>query len=175
MIKSLSVLFVLPALLLASTASAQDNAEFLTRQDSWTAHAKTEGGRKVCYMWSKPTKAQGNYTARGEVVAFVTIYKPAPKGEEFFDGGQVSVVAGYNYQKDSAVEADIDSKKFTLYTQGDTAWAADAETDKSLIEAMKAGVAMTVKGNSWRPTETVDRYSLKGFTATYNAIRKACR
>jgi len=161
------------AFAIALPAQAQE-PQFLAKHGDWTAHTKNEGGRQVCFMWSRPTKSQGNYSSRGEIVTFVTIFKPAPTGEQYYAGGQVSIVAGYTYQEDSQVTAAIGGKAYTLYTQGDTAWAANGTDDQTLIGAMKAGSNMVVKGRSWRPTDTTDTYSLIGFTAAYEAIAAAC-
>ena len=55
------------------------------------------------------------------------------------------------------------------------AWAEDEEKDDLLIQAMKRGTTMVVKGISSRGTKTKDTYSLKGFTASYEAINKVCK
>jgi len=39
---------------------------------------------------------------------------------------------------------------------------------------MRAGLTMVVKGTSSRGTLTTDTYSLRGFTAAYDAMQKAC-
>ena len=157
-----------------SAATAAEPA-FLSKHGAWTAHVKVDDGRKTCFAWTTPTKPRGNYQTRGDVLAFVTVYKPAPQGNDYYDGGQISIVAGYRYKEDGAVVATIAKKKYVMFSDADTAWANGADGDKSLIAAMKAGSTMVVKGSSWRPTKTTDTYSLKGFTAAYNAIRAACR
>lgn len=157
-----------------SAAMAADPA-FLSKHGDWTAHVKADDGRKTCFAWTKPTRSRGNYTDRGDVLAFVTVYKPAPQGDDYYDGGQISIVAGYRYQEDGTVVATIGREKFELFSEEDTAWANGADGDKKLIAAMKAGNTMVVDGASWRPTKTTDTYSLKGFTAAYNAIRAACK
>jgi hypothetical protein len=148
---------------------------FLSKHGAWTAHVKADNGRKTCFAWTKPTRSKGNYQTRGDVLAFVTVYKPAPEGDDYYDGGQISVVAGYRYKEDGAVVATIGNKKYEMFSDNDTAWANGADGDKELIAAMKAGSRMVVDGSSWRPTKTTDTYSLKGFTAAYNAIRAACK
>jgi invasion protein IalB len=157
-----------------TSASAQEPT-FLSKHDAWTAYVTNTNGRKTCFAWSKPTKSQGKYTSRGDIAAFVTVYKPAPKSDDYYDGGQVSIVAGYRYKKESTTNVSIGSHDFKLFTVDDRAWAASPADDKKLIEAMKAGSKMTVHGISWRPTKTTDIYSLKGFTAAYKAIRAACK
>ncbi len=134
----------------------------------WSAFQFSEDGNPACYMSSEPTKATGNYKKRGEVFAIIT-HRPAEKRI-----GEVSIIAGYTSQKDSAVKVAIGTQGFELFTQDDGAWAPDAATDKKLVRAMKKGNRMVVKGTSSRGTPTTDTFSLKGFTKAYNAIGKAC-
>ena len=86
----------------------------------------------------------------------------------------ISVEAGYTYKQGSDVTVLIGGATFTLYTDGGYAWADDAKTDRALIENMKRGRSMVIKGISSRGTITTDTYSLVGFTAAYGAIGKAC-
>jgi invasion protein IalB len=134
----------------------------------WSAFQFSEDGSPACYMSSEPTKASGDYTKRGEIFAIVT-HRPAEKRI-----GEVSIIAGYAYKKGSMVAVAIGNQKFELFTQEDGAWALDAPSDKKLIQAMKKGNRMVVKGTSTRGTVTTDTYSLKGFTKAYRAIGKAC-
>ena len=87
----------------------------------------------------------------------------------------VSLRAGYTFKKASAVKILIRKSTFKLFTTKEWAFAENAKLDKKLITAMKRGVTLTVKGISSRGTKTTDTYSLKGFTAAYKAINKACR
>ena len=66
------------------------------------------------------------------------------------------------------------NQNFKLFTDGDTAWARDERTDKSLVEAIRTGSAMVIKGTSNRGTTTTDTYSLSGTSQAYEAINKAC-
>jgi invasion protein IalB len=154
-------------LLLAGAAQAQD-IKSLGQFEDWRAFTFQEDGNKVCYMASQPQKEEGDYTQRGEVYAMVT-HRPAQGTQNV-----VSFVIGYPFKEDSRVNVSIDGKGFTLFTHKDTAWAPDKETDRALVQAMRAGRTMIVKGVSTRDTETTDTYSLLGFTAAHNTIDKAC-
>jgi invasion protein IalB len=151
----------------AGAAQAQD-IKSLGQFEDWRAFTFQEDGNKVCYMASQPQKAEGDYTQRGEIYAMVT-HRPAQGTQNV-----VSFVIGYPFKDDSRVNVSIDGKGFTLFTHKDTAWAPDKETDRALVQAMRAGRTMIVKGVSARDTETTDTYSLLGFTAAHNAINKAC-
>lgn len=153
--------------ILSASANASE-PELLSTHNDWSAYTFEESGNKVCYMASTPRKAEGDYTKRGEIYAIVT-HRPAENTKDVF-----SYITGYDYKTNSDVKVTIGGKEFTLFTQDDTAWAPDAETDEKLAEAIKRGRTMVVRGVSSRGTKTKDTFSLSGSTAAYNAISKAC-
>ena len=159
----ISALFVLPA----SSAAAQ-GIERLGEFGDWGAFAFMDDGGKVCFIASSPKQAKGDYTQRGEIFVRVTHWPEQGRRDE------VSVVAGYDYKEDSWVEVSIENGTFNLFTADDTAWAAEKETDRDLVEAMIRGSRMVVKGTSSRGTLTTDTYSLAGFTSAYETINQAC-
>lgn len=160
---------VVPALLgaLCITAAAADDS--LGTFDSWSSMRFSGKGAPVCMLWSQPQKSEGEYTRRGEVFVFVT-HRPGV-GER----NKVSFETGYTFERSSEVDVAIDNEKFTLYTDNSTAWTLDARDDARMVNAMRAGLEMVVKGTSNRGTLTTDTYSLRGFSAAHDAISKACR
>jgi invasion protein IalB len=158
-------LLLMPVLGVAAIAQTP---EFLGTHRDWNVYAFTEDGQKICYMASEPTKQEGNYTRRGSPAVLVT-RRPNPRVDE------VSVQPGYSYLEGSEVEVDIGNRKFALFTRGEHAWTKSEEEDQALIEAMKRGSDMTVRGTSTKNTFSLDTYSLLGFTAAYQAMVAACR
>lgn len=158
---------LLAALAIAFPAQASEQKE-IGRYGVWSAYVFEENGGKVCYMAAKPEKAEGKYAKRGEIVAMIT-HRPGEGTRNVF-----SYMAGYGYKKGSDVTLMVDAKKFTLFTQNDMAWAADASADMAIAEAVKKGSKMTVKGFSGKGTETKDTFSLQGSTKAYEAITTAC-
>lgn len=134
----------------------------------WSAYEFQDANGKVCYMASRPIKDEGNYTRRGEIYALIT-HRPE---ERSFD--VVSFIAGYTHKAGSDVSVQIGSDNFDLFTQGDTAWTRDGETDRSLVASIRKGSRMVTRGTSSRGTLTTDTYSLSGSSAAYEAIGKAC-
>ena len=53
----------------------------------------------------------------------------------------------------------------------DAAWTDD---DDKVIFAMKKGLELTITGESSRGTITNDKYTLKGFTASFNKLIEDC-
>ena len=149
-------------------ANAQD-VKALGTFGKWIAATYQEGGRQVCYMSAEPEKSDGNYKARGKPTLLIT-HRP---GEKAFD--IVSMVAGYQYLGDSDAVVAVAGKRFKLFTNGDRAWARDAQTDKTLVQTLAKGTSATINGTSNRNNVTTDTFSLKGFAAAYKAIGDACK
>lgn len=134
----------------------------------WNAFVLEENGSKVCYMASVPKKSEGNYKDRGDVFVVIT-HRPSAKSYNV-----VSFVAGYTYKTGSDVTVTVDKKTFSLFTDGETAWARDDATDKAISDAIRGGSSLSVKGTSAKGTVTTDTYSLGGSGAAHDAINKAC-
>lgn len=160
----------LPLLLLLSlapAAAAQEPQALATYKD-WSAFAYADDKGRTCFVASQPKDSRGNYTQRGDVWALVTHRSPGRERD------RLSILAGYRYLEGAPVTVTIGDATFSLFTEDETAWANSNEDERALVAAMKAGVDMIVKGQSWRPTATTDRFSLLGFTAAYEAISAAC-
>ena len=149
------------------SAQAAD-PELLGRFKDWSAYRLKEQGHKVCYMVSKPIKAEGNYTRRGDIYALVT-HRTKGRSKDVF-----SYMTGYTYKSGGDVQLTVDGQKFLLFTQNEMAWTPDTETDRKVVRAIQAGSKMVVKGTSSRGTLTTDTFSLSGSSAAYKKISEAC-
>lgn len=166
-IRTGTLAFALLLLGFAAPALAQ-TPEHLGKHRDWDAFTFMEGDKIACYMASRPTREEGQYTSRGDVYLLVT-HRTSDNTRDV-----VSLVTGYTYKEDSVTEAQVGNATFSLFTVGDTAYSRNDEDDQRIVAAMKAGAEMSVKGVSARGTETVDTFSLRGFTAAYNQMTAAC-
>lgn len=164
----LAAALVAVALVAPQASSAQDADGFIDSFEHWSAFKVAVEGQPLCYMASAPETEEGDYTRRGDTYVFVT-HRPAEGALNV-----VQVVAGYTYREHSEVTLTIGRETFTLFTSGSSAWARDAETDARIVRALKAGLSMVVTGTSSRGTLTTDTYSLRGATAAYAAVSRAC-
>lgn len=158
--------------LVAAEAQAQGEPKSLGTFDAWTAVEMPARSAKVCYMIARPTKSLPDGAKRGDILLTVT-HRPASKQRD-----EVSFQSGYPYKADAPVVLEVEKKKFELFTKPDvdpeSAWSRDAAMDKALVAAMRAGNTLTIKGISARGTETIDTFSLDGFSKAYAEIGKAC-
>ena len=86
----------------------------------------------------------------------------------------VQIEAGYPYDQNKIVEVKIDKSLYKFSSEEDTPETAWTDKDKEVIYAMKKGIKLTVFGISSRGTQTIDTYTLNGFTDAYNKLTKDC-
>lgn len=147
-------------------AHAQD-ASLVGRFNDWDAYTRGSGADRFCYMVSKPKEASLR-SRRGEIF-FLVWHRP---GQKEFDVVQVDI--GYPFKEASEVEVRIGGNSWSLFTRDESAWTYKPADDKALVSALRKGARMTVKGTSSRNNPTTDAYSLKGTSAAYAAISRAC-
>ena len=158
------ILSILSILLFFFNLESKELAKF----NDWTAFAEGEGKNLACMAVSKPKKAEGNYSRRGDIFAIVTHLPGQNKWNEF------SIVAGYNFQPNSNPDVTIGDIKFQLFTSGSRAWSFSPSEDDKIVKYLKNSMKMKVVGTSSRGTITNDTYSLVGFSKAYQKINEAC-
>lgn len=152
----------------ACAAAAQANLTPIDAFKDWSAYTVKEKDGKACYIASQPKESRPKEAKRDPIWLLVT-HRPYKKVEN-----EVSVYIGYPFKEGSSARVEIDGQPYTLFTKDDTAWSSTAEEDAKLVDAMRKGSKLQVKGMSARGTETVDVFSLAGFSAAMKAISDAC-
>lgn len=160
--------------LVATSLVAQESTNQVGANTDWYVFEETNPS-KQCWIVSKPketvnTDSSGRIKSvrRGDILMFVSY---APNNGV---SGQVSFAGGYPFASGSEVSLAIGSTNFSLFVEGETAWAASAEDDKRIIAAMKRGASASLSGRSARGTVTKDTFSLLGFTASVEDAAKRC-
>ena len=164
----LATSLALAALLSVATlpAAAADAPKRLGKSGSWEAYVYPEGGGKVCYMASQAERSQGGEKGRVGTAIAITHRHGSP--------GEVSLIAGYGFKKESEAEIQIGGMKHTFFTNGKSAWAKDAKADPAIIAAMIKGRDVTIRTVPNKGGAVTDVVSLSGFATALEAIDKAC-
>ncbi len=136
---------------------------------SYNGSYNGNGQGKICYIYSEPDEMQPPRLDHGRVSFSVTTSPTQGVNNE------ANFVAGYTLQEQSSVTVEIDGKRFTMFTQGDSAWLLDKAEEPQLLSAMKAGRSMVVKAKSRRGNETTYSYSLSGVTAASEKMSDECK
>ncbi|MFM9849813.1 MAG: invasion associated locus B family protein [Hyphomicrobiaceae bacterium] len=161
------------ALLLGSLAALPTAPAQTTRPASvfgdWTAHAHQDAKAKICYAASQPKTQEPKAAKRDPAFFYVSAW---PK-----DGvkTEVSVKIGYPLKKDSEVTVTVGKDTFKLFTTSERAFVGDPAQEVQLVETMKKGSTMQVRGTSERGTATIDTYSLNGLPQAMQALVELCQ
>jgi len=136
----------------------------------WTAYTYKASDTKVCYIVSQPKSSDAAKKVKRDPIFFIVTHMP---GRNI--NGEVSTIIGYPFKEATTVQLKIDNVEFELFTNGDGAWADTTDKEKKIVATMKAGQKFSVRGTSWKGTETVDNYSLNGFSAAMDKIDSSCK
>ena len=154
------VLYLIAAIFLMIGSVFAHDLSFKHEHGKWSF--KTINGT-ACSIFQIPVSEKGDYSKRGTVLFYV--FKE--DSTEY-----VRIDAGYPYDPNKYVKVSIDGNNYQFFGENDSAWSM--KDDRLIIDAMKAGKALTVIGYSQRGTETMDTYTLIGFTDAYNSMQKDC-
>jgi len=136
----------------------------------WGAYAAAPGGKKVCFALSKPKsqKASKDDVKRDPAYIFVAT-RPSERVKD-----EVSVIVGYPLNPKIDATAQVGSATYLMFGQSDGAWIKNAAEEPQLVDAMRKGAELVIKGKSARGTETTDTYSLKGISQALDRVHKEC-
>jgi len=156
----------------AAPAMAQgDQPTLLGQYADWSAYTASPAGKKVCFALAKPKSSQTNPPNRPRDPAYLFIStRPAENVRN-----EVSVIIGYPFKPSSDATAEIGATKFAMYTQNDGAWIKNVAEEARMIDAMRKGADLTVKGVSGRGTQSTDQYSLKGLAQALDRAEQECK
>jgi len=62
-----------------------------------------------------------------------------------------------------------------MYTNNDGAWIKSAADEARMIDAMRKGADLAIKGTSGRTMQSTDRYSLKGLAQALDRAEQKCK
>jgi len=137
----------------------------------WGAYTASPGGKKVCFALAKPSKSETTPPNRSRDQAFLFVSsRPAEKVKD-----EVSIIIGYGFKANTDATLELGGASYAMYTQADGAWVKNAAEETRLVDAMRKGTDLTVKGTSARGTATSDVFSLKGLAQALDKVGQECR
>jgi hypothetical protein len=161
-----------PAAAPAAPAAAEGaQPSLLGMFGDWGAYTASPGGKKICFALAKPSKSETTPPNRPRDPAFLFVSsRPAEKVKD-----EVSIIIGYGFKPNSDATLELAGASYAMYTQADGAWVKNAAEEAKLIDAMRKGGDVTIKGTSARGTGTLDVFSLKGLAQALDKVGEECR
>ena len=152
---------------LISFANSEDIKK-LGKFKDWEVLLLVNDSGKVCFAQSIPV-LQSPKTIKREARLFVT-FRPAEKISD-----EVSVTSGYEYNAQNSIIAKSGKAKYKFdISQEGFAWIASSKVEKKIIKKMKKASRIMITGYNKSGSQTIDHYSLMGFTKAYKKAKKNC-
>ena len=158
-------------IIFVTTFISQVNAEEVKKMGThkdWDTYVINSDTDKVCFAQSKPV-LQAPKKSQRDARLFIT-FRP---GEKITN--EISITAGYEFNTKNSITATSGKNKYKFdIAQEGFAWMTDNKRENKMIKVMKKGSRIMITGYNQKGSQTIDHYSLLGFTKAYNATKANC-
>ncbi len=165
-INSLYISFII--ILISFSARSAEDLKSVGKFKDWEAFTVSENNNKICFAQSIPILRAPKKFKRNPSRLFVS-FRPTENIKN-----EVSATSGYTFQKEKIVKAKTGKKTYDFFSQEEFAWILDTEEEQRFIKAMKKASRVMIIGRTEKGKQTIDHYSLMGFTKAYDAAKKNC-
>ena len=149
--------------------TAQADPERLSEHRDWRVYAYYDSGKRYCYAASFPIRRRGD--TEGWPDSWLLVSNEPNVGTRH----AISFVLGRPLAPEAIVRANVGTRPFELYAEGDTAWTADTSVDLRLVVAMKRGRRLLISASAASGERVLDTFSLMGFTQALETLGAQCR
>ena len=155
-------------LIFSISPSLAEEVKKIGKYKDWEVIQLLDTSGKICFAQSKPV-LQSPKKGDREARLFVT-FRPSDKIAD-----EVSTTSGYEYNSQNSIIASSGKSKYTFdIAQEDFAWISSNKIEKKIIKRMKKASRIMVTAYNKSGSQTIDHYSLMGFTKAYNSAKKNC-
>ena len=165
-INSFNVSFII--ILISFAARSAEDLKSIGKFKDWETFTVTENDNKICFAQSIPILRAPKKFERNPSRLFIS-FRPT---EDIKD--EVSATSGYTFQKEKIVKAKTGKKTYDFFSREEFAWIRDTEEEQRFIKAMKKASRVMIIGRTEKGKQTIDHYSLMGFTRAYDTAKKNC-
>ena len=165
-INSLYISFIV--ILISFSARSAEDLKSIGKFKDWETFTVTENDNKICFAQSIPILRAPKKFERNPSRLFIS-FRPTENIKD-----EVSATSGYTFQKEKIVKAKTGKKTYDFFSREEFAWIIDTEEEQRFIKAMKKASRVMIIGRTEKGKQTVDHYSLMGFTKAYNTAKKNC-
>ena len=159
-----SIIIVIFSITLAQSEELKKLGKF----KDWEAVMISNESGKVCFAQSKPVLQSPKKNDR-EARLSVT-FRPSDKISD-----EISATSGYEYNSQNSIVATSGKSKYKFdIAQENYAWISNNKIEKKIVKRMKKASRIMITGYNQSGSQTIDHYSLMGFTKAYNAAKKSC-
>lgn len=135
----------------------------------WRALMAGPADNPVCYVTHQAEAVQAGQRAAPRPMLMVA-WRPAKASANV-----VTVFPAYRFKAGTEAILEFAPRiSFKLFTTRDAAWAWNSEDDAAIVQAMRDGATVTLRGTSEADVAVADTFALTGFTVTAARAIQAC-
>ena len=163
-----TIIFFICIFIFSATLVSAEELKKIGKFKDWETLVLNKDNELTCFAQTKPV-LQSPKANKREARLFVS-FRPNDKITD-----EISTTSGYEFNSQNSILAKSGKKKYQFdITQDGFAWISSNKVEKKMIKAMKKGSRIMVTGYNKSGSQTIDHYSLLGFTKAYNAAKKSC-
>jgi len=163
-----AIIFFFSIFIFSINFVAAEELKKIGKFKDWEVLVLNKDNELTCFAQTKPV-LQAPKSNKREARLFVS-FRP---NDKIID--EISTTSGYEFNSQNSILARSGKNKYKFdITQDGFAWISSNKVEKKMIKAMKKGSRIMVTGYNKSGSQTIDHYSLLGFTKAYSTAKKSC-
>ena len=163
-----TIIFFFSIFILSINYLSAEELKKIGKSKDWETLVLVKDGGLTCFAQTKPL-LQSPKANKREARLFVS-FRPGDKVTD-----EISTTSGYEFNSQNSILATSGKKKYKFdIIQNSFAWISSNKVEKKMIKTMKKGSRIMITAYNKSGSQTIDHYSLLGFTKAYNIAKKSC-
>ena len=165
---SKKIIFFLGVFIFSINYVSAEELKKIGKSKDWETLVLIKDDGLTCFAQTKPL-LQSPKADKREARLFVS-FRPSDKVAD-----EISTTSGYEFNSQNSILAKSGKKKYKFdIVQDSFAWISSNKVEKKMIKTMKKGSRIMITAYNKSGSQTIDHYSLLGFTKAYNIAKKSC-
>ena len=165
---SKKIIFFLGIFIFSLNYVSAEELKKIGKSKDWETLVLIKDDGLTCFAQTKPL-LQSPKADKREARLFVS-FRPSDKVTD-----EISTTSGYEFNSQNSILAKSGKKKYKFdIVQDSFAWISSNKVEKKMIKTMKKGSRIMITAYNKSGSQTIDHYSLLGFTKAYNIAKKSC-
>ena len=162
------IIFFLSIFIFSINYVSAEELKKISKSKDWETLVLIKDDGLTCFAQTKPL-LQSPKADKREARLFVS-FRPSDKVAD-----EISTTSGYEFNSQNSILAKSGKKKYKFdIVQNSFAWISSNNVEKKMIKTMKKGSRIMITAYNKSGSQTIDHYSLLGFTKAYNIAKKSC-
>ena len=165
---SKKIIFFLGIFIFSINYASAEELKKIGKSKDWETLVLIKDDGLTCFAQTKPL-LQSPKADKREARLFVS-FRPSDKVAD-----EISTTSGYEFNSQNSILAKSGKKNYKFdIVQDSFAWISSNKVEKKMIKTMKKGSRIMITAYNKSGSQTIDHYSLLGFTKDYNIAKKSC-